>query len=222
MKKNLFLSIIFSFCVILQAFASDTVFVRETQIPVLIERQDNVLFMLRLNAKESHTLDEVVLNFGKDVNMSDIQSVKLYYSGTEARQNYGKNFFAPVSYISSHTPGKTLAANPSYSINKSQVNNPKRKVALKANQKLFPGINYFWISLQMKPDASLLDKVAAKIAAIKVDNKEALMHTVSPENIVHRVGVGVRHAGDDGSASFRIPGLVTTNKGTLLGVYDVR
>ena len=222
MKKNLFLSIIFSFWVILQAFASDTVFVRETQIPVLIERQDNVLFMLRLNARESRTLDEVVLNFGKDVNMSDIQSVKLYYSGTEARQNYDKNFFAPVSYISSYTPGKTLAANPSYSINKSQVNNPKQKVALKANQKLFPGINYFWISLQMKPDASLLDKVAAKIAAIKVDNKEALMHTVSPENIVHRVGVGVRHAGDDGSASFRIPGLVTTNKGTLLGVYDVR
>ena len=36
------------------------------------------------------------------------------------------------------------------------------------------------------------------------------------------MAVGVRHAGDDGSASFRIPGLVTSNKGTLLGVYDVR
>ena len=36
------------------------------------------------------------------------------------------------------------------------------------------------------------------------------------------MGVGVRHAGDDGSAAFRIPGLVTSNKGTLLGVYDVR
>lgn len=36
------------------------------------------------------------------------------------------------------------------------------------------------------------------------------------------MGVGVRHAGDDNSAAFRIPGLVTTNKGTLLGVYDVR
>lgn len=32
----------------------------------------------------------------------------------------------------------------------------------------------------------------------------------------------MRHAGDDGVAAFRIPGLVTTNKGTLLGVYDVR
>lgn len=222
MKKNLFLSIAFSVCAIWQSVASDTVFVRETQIPVLIERQDNVLFMLRLNAKESRALDEVVLNFGKDVKLSDIKSVKLYYSGTEARQNYGKNLFAPVSYVSSYTPGKTLAANPSYSINKSQVDNPKQKVTLKANQKLFPGINYFWISLQMKPDASLLDKVSAKIATVKVDGKAALMHTVSPENIVHRVGVGVRHAGDDGSAAFRIPGLATTNKGTLLGVYDVR
>ncbi len=31
--------------------ASDTVFIHETQIPVLIERQDNVLFYLRLDAK---------------------------------------------------------------------------------------------------------------------------------------------------------------------------
>lgn len=36
------------------------------------------------------------------------------------------------------------------------------------------------------------------------------------------MGVGVRHAGNDGVSAFRIPGLVTTNKGTLLGVYDVR
>lgn len=222
MKKNLFLFIILSFCGIVQTIASDTVFVRETQIPVLIERQDNVLFMLRLNAKESRTLDEVVLNFGNEVNLADIKAVKLYYSGTEARQNYGKNAFAPVAYISSHAPGKTLAANPSYSIKKSQVNAPKRSVTLNAGQELFPGINYFWVSLQMKPGIALLSKVTAEIATVKVDGKAALMHSVSPENIIHRVGVGVRHAGNDGSAAFRIPGLVTTNKGTLLGVYDVR
>lgn len=172
MKRNsLLLSFIlfFCFCGTLQLVASDTVFVRETQIPVLIERQDNVLFLLRLDAKESRSLDKVVLNFGKDVKLADIQSVKLYYSGTEARQNYGKNFFAPVSYISSHTPGKTLAANPSYSINKSQVDNPGRNVVLEAKQSLFPGVNYFWVSLQMKPNASLLDKVSAKIATVEVD-----------------------------------------------------
>ena len=31
---------------------SDTVFIRETQIPILIERQDNVLFYIRLDAEE--------------------------------------------------------------------------------------------------------------------------------------------------------------------------
>lgn len=221
-RKLLLLSLVLCFLGNLQLMASDTVFVRETQIPILIERQDNVLFLMRLNAKESRSMDKVILNFGKDVNMSDIQSVKLYYSGTEARQNYGKNFFAPVNYISSHKPGKTMAANPSYSINKSQVDNPGRKVILEPNQSLFPGINYFWVSLQMKPGASLLDKVSVDITSIEMDGKDAIVHTVSPKNIAHRVGVGVRHAGDDGSDAFRIPGLVTTNKGTLLGVYDVR
>lgn len=93
---------------------------------------------------------------------------------------------------------------------------------LNANQKLFPGINYFWISLQMKPGASLLDKVSAKIVTVKVDNKEALMHTVSPENIAHRVGVGVRHAGDRWFGCLPYRDWQLTNKGTLLGVYDVR
>lgn len=207
----------------ISARATDTVFVYEPQVPILIERQDNMLFLMRLTADRSDTrLDEVVLRLGQNVNLSNIQSVKLYYGGTDARQNYGKELYLPATYISRDVPGKTLAANPSYSINKSQVNNPGRKVTLNAEQRLFPGVNYFWISLQMNPGASLLDKVSAEIVTVKVGNKEAFIYTVSPENITHRVGIGVRHAGDDGSAAFRIPGLATTNEGTLLGVYDVR
>lgn len=218
--------ILFSFlcflCTIPVARAADTIFVRETRIPILIERQDNVLFYLRLDAKESQTLDEVVLNFDKGTNLAAIQSVKLFYSGTEALQGRDKKRFAPVAYISSNTQGKTLAANSSYSIKKAEVNSLKNEVVLKGDQKLFPGINYFWISLQMKPNASLNTKVAADISSITLDGKKAILDLVSPKDIEHRMGVGVRHAGDDSSAAFRIPGLVTTNKGTLLGVYDVR
>ena len=89
--------------------ASDTVFVHQTQIPILIERQDNVLFYFRLDAKESRMMDEIVLDFGKSVNLSDVQAVKLYYGGTEALQDKGKKRFAPVDYISSHRPGNTLS-----------------------------------------------------------------------------------------------------------------
>lgn len=201
--------------------AADTVVVRETRIPVLIERQDNELFHLRIEAAQSQMLNEVKLDFGKDVNLNEIESVKLYYGGTESVERRGKTYFAPVDYISNNTPGKTLAANTSYSVLKSEVKAPKREVVLKADQKLFPGVNYFWISLQMKPVASILSKVSAEVVEAKIDGQVAPLK-IARKAGTHYMGIGVRHAGDDGAAAYRIPGLATSNKGTLLGVYDVR
>lgn len=202
--------------------ASDTVFIRETQIPILIERQDNVLFYIRLDAEESKFLNEVVLDFSKSTPQHDIQSVKLYYGGTEALQHRNKKCMAPVEYISSSHPGTTLSANPSYSVKCAEVVRPSNKVVLKSNYKLFPGVNFFWISLQMKKGTSLYTRINSELCAVKVDGRDLTCKYLSPKNISHRMAIGVRHAGDDGSAAFRIPGLVTTNKGTLLGVYDVR
>ena len=53
MKKPIFLLFILFclLCVIPVVRAADTIFIRETQVPVLIERVDNVLFYLRLDAK---------------------------------------------------------------------------------------------------------------------------------------------------------------------------
>lgn len=221
MKK--FLSLTAGLLSVMAVQAADTLFIKTPQVPILIERNDNVLFYMRMDAKETKTLDEVTVTFGKDVPLSQIKSVKLYYGGTDASQDRGKKRFAPVEYISSNTPGKTLAANPSYSVRKSEVQ-PKndRTIVLKGEQKLFPGYNFFWVSLEMQPSASLQTKVTADITSVKADGKENPTKLVSDKNIERRMGIGVRHAGDDGSAAFRIPGLVTTNKGTLLGVYDVR
>ena len=201
---------------------SDTVFIRETQIPILIERQDNVLFYIRLDAEESKLLNEVVLDFSKSTPQHDIQLVKLYYGGTEALQHRNKKCMAPVEYISSFHPGPTLSPNPSYSVKCAEVVRPSNKVVLKSNYKLFPGVNFFWISLQMKKGTSLYTRINSELCAVKVDGRDLTCKYLSPKNISHRMAIGVRHAGDDGSAAFRIPGLVTTNKGTLLGVYDVR
>lgn len=221
MKK--FLSLTAGLLSVMAVQAADTLFIKAPQVPILIERNDNVLFYMRMDAKETKTLDEVTVTFGKDVPLSQIKSVRLYYGGTDASQDRGKKRFAPVEYISSNTPGKTLAANPSYSVRKSEVQ-PKndRTIVLKGEQKLFPGYNFFWVSLEMQPSASLQTKVTADITSVKADGKENPTKLVSDKNIERRMGIGVRHAGDDGSAAFRIPGLVTTNKGTLLGVYDVR
>ena len=36
------------------------------------------------------------------------------------------------------------------------------------------------------------------------------------------MGIAIRKAGDDSVNSYRIPGITTTDKGTLLSVYDIR
>lgn len=220
MKKTFIL--VLSLWSVVSAWAADTIWVRSPQIPVLIERQDNVLFHLRLDAKETKVLDYVTLSFADGTPLNEIKSVKLYYGGTEALQDRGKGRFAPVEYISSQQPGQTRAANPSYSIKKAETKPAKNVVRLDGKQTLFPGVNYFWVSLEMNPDASPDTKLTAEVTAAGADGKNLPVKSVSPAGLVRRMGVGVRHAGDDGSAAFRIPGLVTSNKGTLLGVYDVR
>ena len=220
MKKLLSFLVVFS-CV-LGIKAADTVFIKNPQIPILIERHDNVLCYMRINAHEAKVLDNVSVTFGQDVPLEQIKSVKLYYGGTEAIQDRGKNRFAPVEYISAHAPGKTLSVNPSYAIKKSEIAPQKNSVLLTGNQNLYPGVNFFWVSIEMKPEASLLTKITAEVTGVTADGQSLPVKCVSAPNVIRRLGVGVRHAGDDGAAAFRIPGLVTTNKGTLLGVYDVR
>lgn len=220
MKKLLSFLVVLS-CV-LGIKAADTVFIKNPQIPILIERHDNVLCYMRIHAHEAKVLDNVSVTFGQDVPLEQIKSVKLYYGGTEAIQDRGKNRFAPVEYISAHAPGKTLSVNPSYAIKKSEIVPQKNSVLLTGNQNLYPGINFFWVSIEMRPEASLLTKITAEVTGVTADGQSLPVKCVSAPNVIRRLGVGVRHAGDDGAAAFRIPGLVTTNKGTLLGVYDVR
>ena len=202
--------------------AADTAFVKEARVPILIEREDNVLFYIRIDATGDETLDEVRLRFGDNVPMKYLKTVRLYYGGTEANQDRSKRRFAPVEYIPAYTPGKTLAAHPAYSVKQDEVRVERGTIVLGSGQKLFPGYNFFWISLEMKPQASLFTKVTAEVENVVVDGKDLEVNVVSPAGIEHRMGVGVRHAGDDGVNAFRIPGLVTTAEGTLLGVYDVR
>ena len=214
------------------AYGADTVYVRQQQIPILIERHDNVLIEVRVNTLETKRLESLTLTFSDDTPTEEIKAVKLLYGGVEAPQDRPKQRFAPVEYVPSNSPGKTLEANRSYSVLKSEVTEIGRTVTLEANQELFVSsgrrddgpymtYNFFWVSLEMKPEADLQTRVTARVSEVMADGKEMPVKDVSGE-ISRRMAVGVRHAGDDGSAAFRIPGLVTTNEGTLLAVYDVR
>ncbi|WP_278622820.1 sialidase family protein [Parabacteroides gordonii] len=219
MKKSIFyLCLLF---IAQTAFAADSLYVREQQIPILIDRTDNVLLEMRIPAQKGDVLNKFTLQFGNETNLSDIKAIRLFYSGTEAPTREGTHF-NPVTYVTSFTPGKTRVANPSYSVKQDEVTAPANTITLTSKQPMVKGPNYFWVSIEMKPETSLLSRVSFTMPEAVINNKPAAIAWKGKAEAPRRVGVGVRQAGDDGSAAFRIPGMVTTNNGTLLGVYDIR
>lgn len=219
MKKSIFyLCLLF---IAQTAFAADSLYVREQQIPILIDRTDNVLLEMRIPAQKGDVLNKFTLQFGNETNLSDIKAIRLFYSGTEAPAREGTHF-NPVTYVTSFTPGKTRVANPSYSVKQDEVTAPANTITLTSKQPMVKGPNYFWVSIEMKPETSLLSRVSFTMPEAVINNKPAAIAWKGKTEAPRRVGVGVRQAGDDGSAAFRIPGMVTTNNGTLLGVYDIR
>ena len=55
MKK--FLSLTAGLLSVMAVQAADTLFIKAPQVPILIERNDNVLFYMRMDAKETKTLN---------------------------------------------------------------------------------------------------------------------------------------------------------------------
>ncbi|MEZ6037574.1 MAG: exo-alpha-sialidase [Planctomycetota bacterium] len=82
------------------------------------------------------------------------------------------------------------------------------------------GANRLWIALELAPDAPAEHRVAARCVEITLGDGTRIAPAGRPR--AQRIGVVVRRAGEGGCHTTRIPGLVTTNTGTLLAVYDNR
>ncbi len=205
----------------LTMWASDSLRVRNPRFPVLLDRMDNILFQIRVpDAAPGDVLESVTIEFGEETDLKAVSELRLFYSGTEAVRRRGV-YFSPVEYISSHNVWNTRSADPSYSVLQEETSKIRNKVTLHSAQPMVEGVNYYWVSVRMNPKASILTRLRAKVAGVVV-NGASVPFADNSADVVRRMGYGVRHAGDDRSAAFRIPGLVTTKSGSLVGVYDVR
>ena len=61
MKKLRFLFLLYSIISFGNLRAADTVFVKEAQIPVLLERQDNILFYIRLETDTAKLMKSFII-----------------------------------------------------------------------------------------------------------------------------------------------------------------
>ena len=92
---------------------------------------------------------------------------------------------------------------------------------IQINRTLAPGEHRFLISVVPQEGASLLQKLEVGVPEVLLENLRVEPQKAAgmkPLRLAHKV----RHHGDDGVHSYRIPGLATTTKGTLLAIYDIR
>lgn len=123
-----------------------------------------------------------------------------------------------VQKVDAYLSGETFAATNLIGT----VNPSSASFDIPVTLNLQPGLHYVWLSLMLKNDASLNNKI--ELHATKLIDVSAKELTIDqgPSVYTKHTGVAVRKGGDDNVNTYRIPGIIQTDRGTLLSVYDIR
>lgn len=195
--------------------------VYDAELPVLINKAENLVCEIMI---ESESGGEVLNEFTlvqEGIFPVAGMAARVFYSGTSSAMRSRTPSQAIQSGVTAYGGSQAFYCHPSYSIKKCEQPLSMENV-FPAQTKLVRGENYFWVSLQLTPETSLDTRFSISVKHVTVNGKEIAVRHIKDRRIIHRVGIAVRQAGDDNAHSYRIPGLATTNKGTLLAVYDVR
>jgi sialidase-1 len=88
--------------------------------------------------------------------------------------------------------------------------------------KIQPGLRFIWFSLVLKNSAPLKNKIEFHCSKLVGLTGREVRVKEDQSRFVKHVGSVVRKAGDDGVNTYRIPGILQTNLGNLIAVYDIR
>jgi len=190
--------------IVMSCAAKERIVIQEQQYqtPVLIGKKDNPILRIKVTvpAGTSGNLTGLRLTLDGTTTVNDLNTVQVYY--------YGKDSLAGTM----QTVNKPL-----FGAGTPQDN----RITIDGSQVLNPGDHYFWVTVTLSEKADLQHLVDAQCTQLII-NDEELRPKVNGDRIRQRIGVAVRQHGQDGVHTSRIPGLATTNKGTLLAIFDAR
>jgi len=87
---------------------------------------------------------------------------------------------------------------------------------------LKPGMHYIWFSAKLKASANIDSRIEFHADRIEGLNSKKYAVTEEGTGYIKRLGIAVKRGGENGVNTFRIPGMATTDRGTLITVYDIR
>ncbi|MGB1123994.1 MAG: exo-alpha-sialidase [Phycisphaeraceae bacterium] len=178
-------------------------------VPALVGNRTNPVALIEVKtqgALKPIALEALQINTAGTTNLLDIESVEVFYAGGNRTIR-----------------GDLPEANFPDDVRFGKAQQPSATMTFRGEQTLQEGANYFWVSYKLKESADIDGRVDAGCEWVKLSDtsKQVVPSTVNPDG-AQRLGIALRNPNDDGARVYRIPGLVTTNKGTLITVYDIR
>lgn len=91
-----------------------------------------------------------------------------------------------------------------------------------------PGLTYVWVSVALRDDADPDSKIRIGVKELVTENGNAHVPAITRGDVDRegsfsfRIGMALRKPRDNNVHTYRIPGMITTDKGTLISVYDIR
>ena len=188
----------------------------------------------KINIRTTGVKDPISVNsigFWTDAaKIKNLKSLRVYYGGDQS------DFSSSNQFGEHKNPADTTELPPAENHNTRseqdsaihqalEAENQQKFFQFKGAQVLSEGDNYFWLACTLPGELNIDNKIQSRLA--DGTSGVQLSSSIQPKRTdasfsMQRLGVAVRQAGDDGIHTFRIPGLVTTNDGTLIGVYDIR
>ena len=170
------------------------------KVPILVGKEENDLMYINISVdstfKKPVSVTRVRIKFSKSSNPENLVSVNAYFYHEKIASDK-KDLFGKVDL-------------------------PKLKNNIKGNSVLRSGINTFIFSFHPKAGIEYTDHLLLTGIELSFSDKTVKIVEIPSDIDPWRFGLVLRKAGQDNCDTYRIPGLVTTNKGTLIAVYDNR
>ncbi len=163
------------------------------KIPVLIGKSDFSLYMLKLEIEQAS--EKLFLR-------------KVSVQFTPESQ---PNCIASLSVVYTGTENPLFGSSQIIGLN----------TPIQGKSSMASGLNFISLNFTLKNEALLTKSFEIQEVELTFSDNQTIK--VAPESkFVYRPALLLRAAGQDKTDTYRIPGLVTTNNGTLIAVYDNR
>lgn len=174
----------------------------EFYFPVLKRNEINPVLLIKAenkNLQENYSLKNIKIDFAGTDDLNDIDSVKIYYLKSDSILRLGEQ---PELF------GKVMPV--------------ANEISFEGKVDSLSSPSFFMVSVIVSDNAGLHHKIEANCTRIEFDDRTFSVPAAPLNPVKQRIGIAVRKHLDDSVHTCRIPGLATTNSGTLLAVYDAR